>query len=72
VHSLPAAIRVSWWNGQAFVPVANPRITWAAGSNQPTRVTFDPVSTTAIRLDLDSSHPGAGNGFLQIAELTAG
>jgi beta-galactosidase len=72
VHSMPASIRVSWWNGQAFVPVANPKITWAAGSNQPTRVAFDPVSTTAVRIDLDSSHPGAGNGFLQIAELTAG
>jgi beta-galactosidase len=71
-HSRPSSMRVSWWNGRAFVPVANPRITWAAGSDQPTRVTFDPVSTTALRLDLDSSHPGAGNGFLQIAELTAG
>ncbi|WP_345033810.1 hypothetical protein [Kutzneria kofuensis] len=38
VHSLPASIRVSWWDGQAFVPVTNPKITWAAGSNQPTRV----------------------------------
>ena len=72
VHSLPAAIRVSWWDGRAFVPVANPKITWATGSNQPTRVAFDPVSTTKIRLDLDSSHPGGGNGFLQIAELTTG
>ncbi|EWM18805.1 beta-galactosidase [Kutzneria sp. 744] len=72
VHSLPASIQVSWWDGRAFVPVTNPKITWAAGSDRPTRVAFDPVSTTKIRLDLASSHPGAGNGFLQIAELTAG
>ncbi len=72
VHALPSSIRVSWWDGRQFVPVANPKIAWATGSNQPTRVSFDPVSTTRIRLDLDSGHPGAGDGFLQIAELTTG
>ena len=32
-------------------------------------ITFDPVSTTRLRLDLTSAHPKAGNGFLAISEL---
>jgi beta-galactosidase len=32
-------------------------------------VSFDPVSTTRLRLDLTSAHPKAGDGFLAISEL---
>jgi beta-galactosidase len=41
----------------------------ATASGQPTVVTFDPVSTTRLRLDLTSAHPKAGDGFLAISEL---
>jgi beta-galactosidase len=61
---------VSYWDGSKFVPVPNLHITWATASNQPTRITFDPVNTTQLRLDMTSAHPGASNGFLEIAELT--
>jgi beta-galactosidase len=70
-RSLPAAIAVSAWNGRAWVPVGHPLIAWQTASNQPTTITFDPVTTTRIRLDLTSAFPKAPNGFLQIAELRA-
>lgn len=69
-HALPASIAVSYWDGRGFVPVPNVHITWATASNQPTQLSFDPVSTTKLKLDMTSSHPGASNGFLEIAELT--
>jgi beta-galactosidase len=68
-RALPATIDVSYWNGQAFVPVSHPVITWATASNQPTTITFDPVESTRIRLDLTSRSPNTANGFIQIAEL---
>ncbi|PRY38797.1 glycoside hydrolase family 2 TIM barrel-domain containing protein [Umezawaea tangerina] len=71
-HALPASIDVTYWNGRAYEPVRGLKIAWAAGSNQPTRITFDPVPTDRVRLDLTSSAPRTSTGFLQIAELTAG
>ena len=71
MHSLPASVAVSYWDGREYVPVRNLQITWATGSNQPTSVTFDPVSTTSLKFDLTSRYPGASNGFAGISELTA-
>jgi beta-galactosidase len=67
---LPASIEVTYWDGHGFIPVHNPRIEWATSSNQPTRITFDPVATSRIKLDMTSRSPGSAHGFLQIAELT--
>jgi beta-galactosidase len=69
--ALPAAIAVSYWDGREFAPVRNQVIDWATGSNQPTTLTFDPVRTSQIRLDMTSAAPGTGGGFLMIAELQA-
>jgi beta-galactosidase len=71
VLARPAKLAVSYWDGHRFAPVGNPAIGWATASNQPTTVTFDPVSTTALRLDMTSAAPATGAGFLQIAELSA-
>jgi beta-galactosidase len=68
-RALPATIDVSYWNDRAFVPVGHPVITWATASNQPTTITFDPVRSTSIRLELTSRSPNTATGFLQIAEL---
>jgi beta-galactosidase len=70
-HALPAAISVSYWNGTAFAPVSNARIQWATESGKPTKVTFTPVSTGRIRLDLTSRSPGTARGFLGITEAAA-
>jgi beta-galactosidase len=68
--SLPASIKVSYWDGREFVPVRNLAIDWAAASNQPTTLTFDPVRRgSRLRLDMTSPAPGTGGGFLMIAEL---
>jgi beta-galactosidase len=68
---LPAAITVSHWNGHRFVPASGLMISWATASGQPTTLTFDPVTTTRVRLDMTSPLPGTASGFLRIAELRA-
>ncbi|KJK34566.1 beta-galactosidase, partial [Lentzea aerocolonigenes] len=69
-HALPATISVSYWNGTTFVPVGDPRIEWAPGPGQPTRIAFTPVSTGRLRLDLTSRAPRTTTGFLGIAEMS--
>ncbi|HEY7486722.1 MAG TPA: glycoside hydrolase family 2 TIM barrel-domain containing protein [Streptosporangiaceae bacterium] len=71
-NALPAQFGVSYWNGKAFVPVKNLQVDRATASNQPTTLTFDPVRTTTIRLDLTSPAPGTSTGFMRIAELNIG
>jgi beta-galactosidase len=69
--ALPASIAVAYWNGRELAPVRNLKVTWAAESNQPTTLTFDPVVTSQVRLTMSSPNPGTGAGFLRIAELQA-
>jgi beta-galactosidase len=66
---LPSAITVSYLHGTTWLPVGNRQVQFATASNQPTTITFDPVSTTALRLDLTSPAPDTATGFLQITEL---
>jgi beta-galactosidase len=68
-RALPASIRVGYRRDGRYVPVRHLRVDRAAGSNQPTTITFDPVRTTSVRLDMTSPAPGTADGFLQIAEL---
>jgi beta-galactosidase len=67
--ALPASIAVTYWNGRKLVPVHNLKIIWATASNQPTTISFNPVTTSQIRLTMTSPSPGTAAGFLQIAEL---
>jgi beta-galactosidase len=69
--ALPASAQVSYWNGRALVPVPNLTITWATASGQPSTFSFDPVTTTQIRLTMTSPSPGTASGFLSIADLKA-
>jgi beta-galactosidase len=71
-RALPAGIEVSYLRDGRYVPVRNLNIAWATGSNQPTTITFDPVHTTSVKLDMTSRAPGTAEGFLQIAELRSG
>jgi beta-galactosidase len=70
-RTFPASVSVEYWDGRRFVPAANQAVTMATVSEQPTTITFDPVSTTIIRLVMASSAPGTSNGFVQISELEA-
>jgi len=49
--------RLSYWDGRRFVPVRNLAIDWATGSNQPTMLTFGPVRSSQLRLDMTSAAP---------------
>lgn len=68
-HELPADIAVSYWDGDRFVSANGVHVDWATASNQPTTITFDPVQTSRVRLDMASRDPDTGHGFLEIAEL---
>jgi beta-galactosidase len=70
-RALPATVEVSYLRGGRYVPVRHLRVAWAAGSNQPTTIGFDPVRTTSVKLEMTSRAPGTPDGFLQIAELGA-
>jgi beta-galactosidase len=69
ISNMPLSIKISYWNGNSFVPVNNSKISWATELNEATIVTFDPVATTQLRLDMTSKSPGTVNGFLRIMEL---
>jgi beta-galactosidase len=69
--SLPASVTVTYWNGHAFAAVSNQSVTWAAASGQPSAISFDPVTTTRVRLEMTSPAPGTSAGFIRIAELSA-
>jgi hypothetical protein len=69
IDNMPLSMTVSYWNGNSFVPVNNSNITWATEMNQATTVTFNPVETTKLRLDMTSKSPDTVNGFLRIMEL---
>ncbi len=68
-RQLPRDLVLSAWDGSRYVPVRNQQVTWATASNQPTRITFDPVATTSLRVDMTSRAPWTSTGFLQISEL---
>jgi beta-galactosidase len=68
-RAFPADIGVKYWDGGKWLPVSNPHVAPAGASGQPTEITFDPVTTTRLRLDLTSAHPKAGDGFVAISEL---
>jgi beta-galactosidase len=68
-HTLPATLTVSAWDGHRWHPARNQTITWATTTDTPTTITFTPLITTRLRLDLTSAHPGTPNGAQRITTL---
>jgi beta-galactosidase len=67
---LPASVQVSYWNGVHWVPVRDQHVSFAAGTDQPSSITFAPVTTTQVKLDMTSRSPGSpATGNLTISEL---
>ncbi|MFZ1993453.1 MAG: Ig-like domain-containing protein, partial [Solirubrobacteraceae bacterium] len=67
---LPAAVQVSYWNGLGWEPVRDQHVQFATGSDQPSSITFSPVTTTKVKLDMTSRSPGSPTtGNLTISEL---
>ncbi|NCI46778.1 glycoside hydrolase family 127 protein [Sediminibacterium soli] len=54
---LPENYRLSYWNGRAFVPVTNVK-GLGRENNQLNTTLFDPVTTTRMKLELDSADRG--------------
>jgi beta-galactosidase len=69
-NQLPGSVTVTYWNGLAWVPVTGQQVSYASASDQPTTISFDPVGTTAVRLDMTSRSPhDPTTGNLTIAEI---
>jgi len=68
---LPAAVTVYYRSGNDWVPVTDQHVAFAGASNQPSTITFDPVNTTALKLDMTSAAPyDPTTGNLAISELS--
>ena len=67
---LPAAVTVQYWTGTDWKPVSDQKVSFAGGSNAPSAITFSPVSTTGLRLEMTSPAPyDPTTGNLAISEL---
>ena len=69
---LPANATVYYLSpsGEDWLPVTNQHVTYAGATNAPSTITFDPVSTTALKLDMTSQAPyDPTTGNLAISEL---
>jgi beta-galactosidase len=61
-RTLPSAFAVTYRDGDGWKPVQNLVAT-------PTLLSFDPVTTSEVRIEMTSPSPGTNTGFFQIAEL---
>ena len=68
---LPASLTVYYRNANNdWVPVSGQHVTFAGASNTPSTITFDPVTTTSLKLDMSSAAPyDPTTGNLAISEL---
>lgn len=68
-HSLPASVEAEVWNGERYMPVEGPTVAWATTSDEPTVITFIPVTGSRLRLTMTSAHPGESGGAIRITKL---
>ena len=67
---LPASVTVYYRSGTDWAPVTGQQVSFAGTSNTPSTITFDPVTTTALKLDMTSPAPyDPTTGNLAISEL---
>ena len=67
----PASCSLQYWNGNGFVPVSNPSGLGVA-LDQFNTTTFDPVTTTRLRLLFQSDASGHSTGILEWRVYDAG
>ena len=61
---------VYYRSGQNWVPVTGQQVNFAGASNAPSTITFGPLTTAAIKLDMTSPAPyDPTTGNLAISEL---
>ena len=61
---LPASWTVQYWDGTQFVDVTNPG-TYPEADNVFNQVTFDPVTTTKLRVVMTAAPTAGGVGAIQ-------
>lgn len=61
---LPASWTVQYWNGSAFVNVSDPS-SYPEADNTFNQVTFDPVTTTKLRVVMQAAPTAGGVGAIQ-------
>ncbi|MEV7040791.1 glycoside hydrolase family 2 TIM barrel-domain containing protein [Amycolatopsis sp. NPDC051061] len=62
---LPETVEVAYRTARGFEPVRGLKISWGTGSNDPTTFSFEPVTTTEVRITMTT------RGFLRISALVA-
>jgi beta-galactosidase len=62
---LPETAEVAYRTARGFEPVRGLKISWGTGSNDPTTFSFEPVTTTEVRVTMTT------RGFLRISALVA-
>jgi len=69
-HSLPAALNVQYWDGFNWVNAANQTVTFATASNGETRIVFDTVTTSRVRVGMQNATPfNATTGRMRIVRF---
>jgi beta-galactosidase len=67
---LPASVTVEYWTGTDWAPASDQKVALASSSNMPSTITFTPVRTTSVRLEMTSPAPyDPTTGNLAISEL---
>jgi hypothetical protein len=56
-YNLPASLNVQYWDGLSWVDAGNQVVTFATASNGETRITFDTVATTRVRVGMENATP---------------
>ena len=68
--NLPKALNVQYWDGFAWIDATGQDVAWAAASNEATRVTFDRVMTSRVRVGMENATPySAAAGAMAISEF---
>ncbi|MDR1158200.1 MAG: InlB B-repeat-containing protein, partial [Oscillospiraceae bacterium] len=69
-NKIPSALNVQYWDGFAWVDAERQEVSFAAASNAETRVTFDAVTSTRVRVGMENATPyNATMGRMRIVKF---
>jgi beta-galactosidase len=69
-YSLPKALNVQYWDGFEWIDATNQSVTWATASNGETKVEFDGVVASRVRVGMENGAPySATEGRLRIVKF---
>ncbi|MDR2671613.1 MAG: InlB B-repeat-containing protein, partial [Oscillospiraceae bacterium] len=69
-NQIPKTLNVQYWDGFAWVDAGHQEVSFAAASNAETKVTFDAVTSTRVRVGMENATPyHATTGRMQIVKF---